>query len=49
MILKTVQRGQYWEWAFCAWMQVRTQNVKPLTEVQIGEFLRGSQALELEI
>src|SRR5665811_408794 len=27
-------------------MQVRMQNVEPLTEVQIGEFLRGSQAIE---
>jgi transposase InsO family protein len=27
-------------------MQVRMQNVEPLTEVQIGEFLRGSLAIE---
>src|ERR1035437_3648750 len=27
-------------------MQVRMQNVEPLTEVQIGEFLRGSELIE---
>jgi hypothetical protein len=43
MILKSVQDGQYQEWGFCAWMQVRMQNVEPLTEQQIGDFLRGQR------
>jgi hypothetical protein len=28
-------------------MQVRMQNAEPLTEQQIGEFLRGTEVIEL--